>query len=679
MTITNDISSLKKDAIHIGELILDNADALRCPLPGLHSKKENFPAGIADGTSGVILYLLELYKQTSDLRYLKAVEDGVSNVIYFSDKEKTRDYSFFTGHLGVAYTLLHFYKITADARCLEETIKITKKSAELYLNYPHTSNTLFTGRAGSILTLLHLHAITGERWILNLINSFVKRIVEDVKHGYHGLYWRGSNCNVRGLCGFAFGASGIGYIFLELGHYFRNEAFYHIAEQAFIYENFYWNKQHNNWPDYKKEIKDPEAFFEHKKNFRTGNLTFFEESEDTTSYAHGTAGIGFSRISAHQLLGSKSHLDDINAAFKKIKETFLHNSDRSIYNGQAGYGLFALEAYRVTRNSEHLQFAKEIASGIGSLNSSPGGERNALDFSLYKGISGIGYFLLQLQDPFNTQSVILPGVSSTLKDVNEIAHCAVLNSSKEEIRKMLLQKIFGRTICILESIAPDELKNYFKNSTEIHEKEKFQEFIEHLAIDKKYQALFNSIYSLDLAKIKMADAIKSDALIHMRDTFHMEEMETFFGTTSRELFLETYVTIHKEVKIFKTCYNPALPIDYEFSEDSLHSEKIYQVVLKPTSQLISIKEIRKSREEYFPFYNTSNVQEIYLNEIQNLLFSALDKPKKIKSLVEDLLAIPTISLLFDEREDPALWPTIIINQIKDDLISEILMPFHVKS
>jgi lantibiotic modifying enzyme len=163
---------------------------------------------------------------------------------------------------------------------------------------------LINGNSGTLLGLLHLHAASGEKWILESIDCFIRHLVDRANHGPAGLYWDRSPQLISGLFGFSHGAAGIGFVFLELGHYFQNEAFYTIARQAFLYEGYFFNqaKKHKNWPDLRRGIYSDDDYREHQKAFLEGDMDFFTSGGDMNAWCHGAAGIGLSRVRAFQLL-----------------------------------------------------------------------------------------------------------------------------------------------------------------------------------------------------------------------------------------------------------------------------------------------------------------------------------------------------------------------------------------
>src|SRR5699024_2124001 len=76
-------------------------------------------------------------------------------------------------------------------------------------------------------------------------------------------------------------------VFLELGYYFENKAFYNIAEQAFRYEDAKYDKSKKNWPDFRIRHS--------KKHYKTAyleeNWNFFNKPKFMTAWCHGAPGI----------------------------------------------------------------------------------------------------------------------------------------------------------------------------------------------------------------------------------------------------------------------------------------------------------------------------------------------------------------------------------------------------
>ncbi|MBL0741383.1 lanthionine synthetase LanC family protein [Chryseolinea lacunae] len=667
MNVTKSISFLE-EAITLGDKIARRGDSVLDPLKS--DRKQHASASLANGVSGVTLFLIELYRQTQDPRYISLANQAVKNLVRFVNTQPAADYSFAHGRMGVAYTLLQFYKVSLNAVCLDEAKKIAQKSAEQYLNNPGTFNTFHKGRAGSLLVLLHLHALTDEKWVLDLINLYVNKLMRDVRHGRQGLYWKSAQVNAHSECGFPLGASGIGYVLLELGRYFENDTFYTFAEQVFFFEDYYRSEERNNWPNQSAETRNAEDYFIQRENFKTGNFEAFRQSEDLVSY-NGAAGIGLARSRAYELLGKTRYRTDMDNVFDKVSTTMSDLPAYGLYDGKIGCGMFALEAYRITKDVKYLQFAKrtarELSYGVDYSTQVEGRE----DFSLYHGMSGVGYFYMMLQNPFDTTSLVLPGLEFPIGDAHETSAMPFIGMSRVELAKRLLGKIFYRTIFMLENLAPAAWREFLNVAIgEADIKNRFMMFAEAVipTLDEKYIQAISDIFNLERAKVRLEDNMISESFVQMNEIMALEKAEALVGQPDG-LCEDVWLSLADNIVQVQTSINPNMKVDLGFSENVFKSDRQHTVLLKATSRVSMVKDIRQTTLEFKTRRNDAHVQEIYPNKVQSLLLSRLNESCQVKTLMNDISKICHVALTSED----AMTPAAVLRQIKDDLIAGILV------
>ena len=307
-------------------------------------------ATLYDGVAGIVLFFLELYAQTRHERYRHAAVEGLRWVEYQYQQPVADVYPFFTGCLGVAYVMLRMAAVTQDDRFIASALRMVRPASDL-LTPSTTVNDVLKGTAGTVLGLLHLYDASGETWLLDLIDRGIAGLLHHVHVDSKGVYWDRSPQTIRGLCGFSHGAAGIGFVFLELGHYFRNEAFYDLAEQAFLYESAYYDAQQQNWPDFRKGRYKPGDDRQHRDAYAAGDLNFFTVGGDMNAWCHGAAGIGLTRLRAYELLKREQYQQDSKNAIEKTTRTdaddqaVSHSS--SLCHGSGGNAELFIEAYRV--------------------------------------------------------------------------------------------------------------------------------------------------------------------------------------------------------------------------------------------------------------------------------------------------------------------------------------------
>ena len=133
--------------------------------------------GIYSGSAGIVVFLLELYKQTGDERYKTAAIAGGEWLINYTKAEETDYYAFFTGRMGTAYTLLILADFTGEDRYKTEALRIGKEAGK-FLAEERTIDDLINGTSGTLMGLLHLHAATGDAELLPIVDTYIERLVK---------------------------------------------------------------------------------------------------------------------------------------------------------------------------------------------------------------------------------------------------------------------------------------------------------------------------------------------------------------------------------------------------------------------------------------------------------------------------------------------------------------------
>ncbi len=423
---------------------------------------------IYDGGSGIALFFLELYSQTGLERFLDIALRAMEWVSLHSERNPTDQYGFYSGRMGVAYCSTKFFATTNDTDFLGIASSVARSSTS-FLSSNSLCSDLLYGTAGTILGLLHVHSATKEEWIVEQINLFVGHMLGCMNQGMNGLFWDRSFLNAKGLCGFAHGAAGIGFVFLELGHYFQNESFYWIAEQAFNYENFHYNGQSRNWPDYRKGIYNSHDAEQHKNAYARGDISCFYEYGDMNAWCHGAAGLGMARLWGYDLLRKASYKDDVERAIDQtsLKDLDVDGSKMNfiLCHGAIGNAMLFLEAYRVLNESQYLEMSEEIAlkcierKGDQLLYGAEVDQILREDTSLFLGQTGVGYFYLVLAGSKQNPSILAPRCNNvSLTILTNVYPSLVISDT--EMKKRTLEVSFPKSVAIVEKIASGLLEQF---------------------------------------------------------------------------------------------------------------------------------------------------------------------------------------------------------------------------
>lgn len=532
---------------------------------GQYKTKWSVADSIYNGSSGIILFLMEVYKKTNDRKYYDVVKNAAAWLVKHAETTPTDYYAFFTGRMGVGYTLLKCSKFLNDNAYLKSSLDIIRNCGK-FLKSERPVDDMINGYAGALLGLLHMHAETKEEWLLKEINDFADVLIKRATIGVEGLYWDRSHQQVRGLCGFSHGAAGIGAAFLELGNYFNNNAFFAIAEQAFMYETHYFNAERGNWPDFRKGFYNEKDFKEAEEAYRNNDLDYFTSSSDMNAWCHGAAGVGLSRLRAYDIFKNdiyksqaeqailKTYITDVEFDFPSRTFTLCH--------GGGGNADLFIEAHLQFGDQKFMNYAKKVAEKI--LENSANGKKYQAglshateeDMSLFMGNAGIGYFLLRLTDCENIHSIEYPRINKKYEgNVATIKNYPALNYSLSDVNKILVQKNYYRTLIAVNACAPDKADTFFKETTNFN-KHLFPEFVNTIinTLDSLRQEKLLGIFKLEETKMIADEEIKSAALLYAKQYILSKEIEVLLKKGKEEL-LRIEFSLDKDMIVYNSKYD----------------------------------------------------------------------------------------------------------------------------
>lgn len=409
-------------------------------LTGAESFDQN---DLYSGASGIGLFFLELYKHTGKAKYLRIAQKAVQTA-FFREESRQVYAAFITGRLGISYALLKLYEVTQNRRYLSQALKLAKTCRYAF----NSAHEYINGNAGAVVCLLHLHAASREPWLLEMVNDYAERIVQGTQRAVTGIFWDRNSHQVRPLCGFSHGTSGVGFMFLELGRYLGNRAYYAFADAAFAYENAHFDEAAGNWPDFRLDMWNAEKMAAMEWAYVCGNLAGFTKAGNMAAWCHGAPGIGLARLRAYHLTRQRLCLDDLNCAVAATKRAVLHGV--SLCHGSAGNLDLFIEDYVVLGRKrawrEALTAGKSLLRqwhGLHARMQADPAFAARQDFGLLTGIAGAGYTLLRLHNPQLTPSILAPRMQATAhpnipKQLNflnltppDVAACLAVDSAGE--------------------------------------------------------------------------------------------------------------------------------------------------------------------------------------------------------------------------------------------------------
>ena len=423
MLNVRDIDRLLLEAKKIGETIIHSALKTE---NGWYWNVSDFKGNIEvnasfyNGNSGIIYYLLELYKATNDEKYYDAALCGAAWIMTYKYNEGEKNLAIYCGIGGIIYVFTELYKINKNATYINFALQLAFECKQ-----SESISDILYGTSGSILTLLHLHNETDDVRVLQILNEKIDLLLNAAIFPKTGICWDRAGVSIHPLCGFAHGNSGVAFVFIELYRYFKNDFFLFVAEMAYKYEDQYFQKNknalyaNNNWPDLRKDIFTQETLDKLIKSFLSNDIHEFVSPSYMSAWCHGAPGIGMSRLHAYDVTKKKIHLKYSKYAIQNTLATInIPSRNYTLCHGILGNAHLLIDAYVVLNNKDAYLTAINMANNSIIDNNDNGGfisgisKTGALaDCNLLNGLSGIGHFYLRLINPTSVSSVLLPKIT----------------------------------------------------------------------------------------------------------------------------------------------------------------------------------------------------------------------------------------------------------------------------
>jgi lantibiotic biosynthesis protein len=339
-----------------------------------------------DGTAGVGLFLAHLAGAVDDATFRRTAAGALRHAAArAASLEPARRDGLHAGTAGIAWALAQGGGLLGDEALVAPARRIVAAGPP-----PGTARSpdLVGGAAGRIVGLLALAGTLGDEPLGRTALEEGEALLRLATVDRHGWSWKDPTQRYPApLCGIAHGAAGIGLAFVELFAATGDERFREAAEGAFAYERSWLDPQTGTWPD----LRVP--------GVRRGAGR--PESPMTGAWCHGAPGIALTRLRAVEVLGAGAHEEDARIAFETTRrvasESLAYDpSDISLCHGASGPTDVLLcaggDPVAVEVGAAALErFGTDPAAwpcGI-PLGSTP---------SLFRGLSGIAWWLLRLHD-----------------------------------------------------------------------------------------------------------------------------------------------------------------------------------------------------------------------------------------------------------------------------------------
>jgi hypothetical protein len=356
------------------------------------------PDSLPFGTLGQAFFLLELYGSTYDEEVKQALDATIASLEEHDANTHTYNYSLFHGRGGLLYFYVELYRRMGNERFLDNALRLSR----IYTGGPARLFTLsgdpglYRGSAGLALALLHLYAESGDKSLLANLEELAGSLLAGARLSGNGIGWDKLTEHGRWGRGFSYGASGCAFLFLELGKFFRNDAFFHLADRMI----------------------DPDA----------GNpeCALFDR-------------VGIDCVTCYSAqLQNRIPVFDIGLEQELLEASNDSSLSAGLYFGRAGLGLLCFEASRLASDTRPAQMAHAFAEALLARPATATGRGTAL-----AGCAGEGYFLLRLLNTTDASSLLFPRVSPPKKAPPiQIGFDSIFLSGSRELYAPMLRRQF---------------------------------------------------------------------------------------------------------------------------------------------------------------------------------------------------------------------------------------------
>ncbi|WP_041233279.1 lanthionine synthetase LanC family protein [Cylindrospermum stagnale] len=378
------------------ELIFKNWTLTQC----------TFGPDLYGGTSGIALFLAQLYQATNEKLYRMTAVGAMNQALSrLQDIKPAFSSGFYSGFTGVAYVLIRLGEIFGNQDWIDQGLQMLEERIIDDLSLQKLD--VATGIAGAIPVLLSTYQRYRRDSLKSLMLVFGKHLLETAIKSDIGWSWPTlnelENQQQPNLTGFSHGVAGIAWALLELHRETSLEAFRIAAEEGFRYEQHWFSPEQENWPDL--------------RNYQAKITGTKQALGYSTAWCHGAPGIGLSRLRAYEISGKDNYRLEAEAALrttvKMLQQSVISQENFSLCHGIAGNAELLIYASRVLKNADY----KSMAAQVGlrgderyEKNQSPwpcgvlgGGETP----NLMLGLAGIGYFYLRLYDSVANPPVVI--------------------------------------------------------------------------------------------------------------------------------------------------------------------------------------------------------------------------------------------------------------------------------
>src|SRR6185437_5368511 len=176
------------------------------------------PENIDSGSSGILLFIIEVYRATGKEEFLQQARDLSEHLFFYCKETPSDDYTLFMGRSGLIYCLIRLYSLTKDKELLDRSLSLFESFDAETSGSEINSDDLYGGRAGVLLCLLNLFKITGESSIYTKLCEVLRQINQHAIWSREGISWENN--------------AGIAYVLRELAACFESSGLNFLIRQS---------------------------------------------------------------------------------------------------------------------------------------------------------------------------------------------------------------------------------------------------------------------------------------------------------------------------------------------------------------------------------------------------------------------------------------------------------------
>ncbi|MEN2786785.1 lanthionine synthetase LanC family protein [Sphingomonas qilianensis] len=351
------------------------------------------------GTAGIALFLARLSAVTGERVIARTAAGAIAHALAEAEAaEMARCSALFVGRIGIAVAAAMAGAWLDRPAALDAARVLARQLASEGVG-GFSGSDLMAGWAGGIAGALVLARRLEDDQLIGWASDLGDALVGAAQVSATGWHWPARDEPV-GLCGLSHGAAGIAWALAELAAATGAKRFAEAAAGAVAYEQHWFDAVARNWPDLSPESRDAGG-----------------RRSCSMSWCHGAPGIALTRLRLWALTGSEAMRAQAMVALATTADCLRanlanHSGNYSLCHGLAGNAEALLQGGTLF---DTAGLAEEIAaSGIRRFGQAPRSWPAGVDSSgamsptLMLGLAGTAYFLLRVNDPGGTPSILLP-------------------------------------------------------------------------------------------------------------------------------------------------------------------------------------------------------------------------------------------------------------------------------